>query len=184
MYEKQIKSRKVYECSFLELFEDDVLLQNGNTSKRVYVKHIGAACVLPITKDGLLVLTKQYRYPIRSISIEIPAGKKDATDETGYDCIKREIEEETGYQSDEFIYVYGIHNCVGYSDELIEVFIAKNCYKVDNPLPPDDDEFIELLFCTVAEALKMIKNKEITDVKTIVAIQHYVLYEMEWSRLV
>ena len=178
MFEKQLKSKKVYDCSFLEMYEDDVLLQNGKTSKRVYVKHIGAACVLPITKDGLLILTKQYRYPIRSISIEVPAGKKDSKEESGYDCIKREIEEETGYQSDEFTHVYDIHNCVGYSDELIEVYIAKNCYKVDNPLPPDEDEFIEISLYTVDEALDLIRNKKITDVKTIVAIQHYVLTEL------
>ena len=160
------------------MYEDEVLLQNGKTSNRIYVKHIGAACVLPITKDGLLILTKQYRYPIRSVSIEVPAGKKDSSEETGLDCIKREIEEETGYQSNDFIYVYGIHNCVGYSNELIEVFIAKNCYIVENPLPPDEDEFIEVILYTVEQALEMIKNKVITDVKTIVAIQHYVLYEL------
>ena len=97
LFEKTISSKLVYSNSFLDLYEDEVLLQNNKKSKRIYAKHLGAAAVLPITKGGLIVLTKQYRYPIQSVSIEIPAGKKDFEGELGIDCVKRELEEETNY---------------------------------------------------------------------------------------
>ena len=66
-------------------------------------------------------------------------------------------------------------NIISFFDELIEMFIAYDCYKVDNPLPPDEDEFIEVVLYTIEECKKMIKTNEITDVKTILMIQNYLL---------
>ena len=131
------------------------------------------AAVLPITKDGKLVLTKHYRYPVHKISIEIPAGKKDTKMETGLECVQREIEEETGYNSKDFRHIHNIHNCIAYSDEMIELFIAFDCELVENRLTPDDDEFIEPLVVTLEEAERLIKANEITDLKTLYTISYY-----------
>jgi ADP-ribose pyrophosphatase len=177
MEEKKMSSKLVYSCSFLDLREDQVLLPNQKISSRIYVDHIGAACVLPITKDKLIILTKQYRYPIREISLEIPAGKKDSKEESGYDCVKRELEEETGYQSDHIEYHSSFYNCVGYSNEEIEFFIAYDSYKVENPRPMDEDEFIEIDAYSLEEVKELISKGVIKDVKTIVAIQTYELME-------
>lgn len=171
--ESKISSKSVYECSFLELFEDEVLLPNNETSKRVYIKHNGGAAVLPITSEGNVILTKQYRYPIGQVSIEIPAGKKDSITELGIDCVTRELEEETGYQSNSFSKFTDIHSCVGYSSEVIELFIASDCFKVDNPKAADDDEFIEVLECSIKDVKRMMDNNEITDAKTLIMLQYY-----------
>lgn len=176
--EKQLTHKLVYECFFMKLYEDKVLLPNNKTSKRIYVKHSSAAAVLPITKSGHVILVKQYRYPIRAESIEIPAGKKDALDELGLVCAKRELEEETGYVSNEFKKINDINSCVGYSNEVIELFIAKNCYKIDNPKAPDEDEFVEVIELTEREALNLIKDKKIKDAKTIIALQTYFMEKL------
>lgn len=173
MKEKTLNSTQVFKNNFMDLYVDDVLLPDGNTTTRTYIKHDGAAAVLPITKDGKLVLTKQYRYPVRKISIEIPAGKKDSKTETGLECVKREIEEETGYNSDTFKHIHDIHNCIAYSDEMIELFIAYDCFLVEDRLTPDDDEFIEPLVVTLEEAEKLIETNEITDLKTLYTISYY-----------
>lgn len=175
MKEKTVTSTKIYSCFFMELFEDEVVLPDGRETKRIYVKHDGAAAVLPITKEGDIILIKQFRYPIKDISIEIPAGKKDDIEETGLACVKRELEEETGYQSNHFEELFPIHNCLGYSNEKIELFIAYDCYQVENPIEMDDDEFIEVMIVTKEEATALIASGTITDVKTIVAIQAYIL---------
>lgn len=173
--EKQLTHKLVYECFFMKLYEDEVLLPNDKTSKRIYLKHSSAAAVLPITKEGKIVLVKQYRYPIRAESIEIPAGKKDSLEELGLVCAKRELEEETGYGSDKFDRINDINSCVGYSNEVIELFIAKDCYKIDHPKPTDEDEFVEVMEFTEKEALDLVKNKTIKDAKTIIALQNYFL---------
>ncbi len=177
--EKQLSHDLVYKCFFMKLYEDKVLLPNNKTSKRIYIEHSSAAAILPVTKEGKILLVKQYRYPIKSVSIEIPAGKKDFLGEDGLLCAKRELEEETGYMSDEIEKIIDLNSCVGYSNEMIEVFIAKNCYKLENPKPTDDDEFIELMEFSVKDVKRLMKDKKIQDAKTLVALQNYLLYDSE-----
>ncbi len=173
--EKQLNHELLYECNFLKLYRDEVLLPNEKTSSRVYIMHNSAAAVLPITTEGKILLVKQYRYPIRSESIEIPAGKKDFLYEAGLDCARRELEEETGYVSEDFELLRNIHSCVGYSNEMIEIFIAKNCVKKENPAHSDEDEFLELMETSIEEVKAMLKMGMITDAKTLIALQQYLL---------
>jgi len=173
MNEKQLSSTSIYKCFFMELFEDKVLLPNKETSTRIYITHPGAAAVLPITKNQEVLLIKQFRYPIRRVTIEIPAGKKDETTETGLECVTRELEEETGYQSNKFEKFMDMHSCLGYSDELIELYIAHDVYPVDNPLPGDDDEFIEVGVYSVEEVDELLHTNQITDGKTIILLQEF-----------
>ncbi len=174
--EKKIKSRKLYECFFMELYEDDVLLPNDKKSKRIYIKHDGASAVLPITTEGNIVLIKQYRYPIQQELLEIPAGKKDFADEGGLDCIVRELEEETGLRSDHIQKVQDFHSCVGYSSEVIELFIAYDCVPVENPKSGDDDEFIEVKEYSKSQVTELVKRGEITDSKTLALILYYLQF--------
>jgi ADP-ribose pyrophosphatase len=174
--EKKLKSKKVYECFFMELYEDEVLLPNDKTSSRIYIKHNGASAVLPITRDGDLILIKQFRYPVNETLIEVPAGKKDTPDEDGLECAKRELEEETGYTSSNFKKVQDFHTCVGYSSEVIELFIAYDCVMSENPLEADDDEFVETIYVSKNEVTRLIQEGKITDSKTLALILYYLQF--------
>jgi len=182
MEEKMIKSTLVYKGRILDLYEDDVLVSNGNKAKRVVIKHNGAAAILPVNEDGNIILTKQYRHPIKQVTLEIPAGKKDTLDETSFDCAKRELEEETGCQSNDISLLFRIHNALGYSNEHIDIFIAKDCYEVENPLPKDDDEVLENVILSVEEIGELIEIGDITDGKTIAAYYRYVK-DIKWLHI-
>jgi len=173
--EKQLSHDLVYQNMFMNIYLDEILLPNNKTSKRIYLEHDGAAAVLPITCDGRVILIKQFRYPIMKEIIEIPAGKKDTIDESGLLCAKRELEEETGYISGDFKKFSDLHSCVGYSSELIELFVAKDCKQVENPKKGDDDEFIELFLVSKEEIIELLKSGKVTDAKTLVALQYYLL---------
>ncbi len=175
LFEKTLESALKYKCFFMKLYEDKILLPNNETSTRIYIEHDGAAAVLPITSEGKIILIKQYRYPIKKISIEVPAGKKDDINELGIDCITRELEEETGYRSNDITYIRDLHSCVGYSNEVIELFIARNCVVIENPKQGDDDEFIEVFHVSKEEAIELMKNNQITDGKTLILLQHFLL---------
>jgi len=177
MKETTKSSKLVYECSFMKLYEDQVILDNQNTSQRVYVKHPGAAAILPITKDHQFILINQYRYPIQKVNLEIPAGKKDDENEDSLLCAKRELEEETGYVSNDIKFFQRIYPCVGYSNEYIDLFVAKNCEKIENPKAMDVDENIETILLSLKEVKSLIKNNQIQDSKTLILIQGYLLLE-------
>lgn len=160
----------------MDLYEDEVILPNQKQTGRVYIKHPGASAILPIDQAGNIILTKQYRYPIHQISLEIPAGKKDDINEDPKVCAIRELEEETGYVSSDVTHLVLIYPCLGYSNEIIDLYLAKECIKIENPKPQDEDECVETVLFTVEEAKELIKNHQIHDGKTIIALQHYFLF--------
>lgn len=174
-FEERVSHKRKYHCSFLDLYEDEVRLPNGKITSRVYIEHLGAAAVLPVTKDKKIILTRQFRYPIGQISLEVPAGKKDVEGEESLLCAKRELEEETSYVSEKFVYVQRIYNCLGYSNEAIDLFLALDCTYKEEAMSADEDEFIETVVYSIEECRRLLKEGKLTDVKTALLIQHYLL---------
>jgi ADP-ribose pyrophosphatase len=172
MKEKTIKTYPVYHSDFLTIVEDEVLLPNHQTSKRVVVKHSGASAILPITKEGHIILVKQYRHPIKQITIEVPAGKLDEGEDPLV-CALRECEEEAQVRPSDTKHVYSIHNCLGYSDEVIHLYIGYHAEKVEHPLEKDPDEYFEIMTYTKKEVQALLHSKQITDAKTIILLQHF-----------
>ncbi len=172
--EKTLKEVIIYKSDFVEIYEDEVLVEpSQNNAKRVYVKHPGGASIIALSSNNEILLIRQYRYPIRGISLEIPAGKKDGKDEDGLLCAMRELEEETGYSSNDAKLLYRMYPCIGYSDEVLDIYLAKDIYKVENPKPMDEDEFIEVEFYNQEQVKYLLESEEILDGKTLIAIQYY-----------
>lgn len=157
----------------MSLYEDDVLLPSGRTSERIFLKHPGGAAMLATTKDDKIILIKQFRYPLDEIIYEIPAGKMDVDEESFMACAIRELEEETTYRSDHISFLYELYPCVGYSDEKIQIFRAKEAYKVKDPLAKDLDETIDVYLFTKEQTRDLMLKNEIKDGKTLIAIQYW-----------
>ena len=165
--ESTVSSEKVYDGTFLDVRKDIVKLPNGNKSTREWINHPGAACIIPIMSDGKLALIKQYRYPVRSTMIELPAGKLDIGEKPEV-CAIRELEEEIGYLADKLTFVTKIHPAIGFANEEMWIFLAENLIK--SKKNTDHDEFVELIPTSIEDALHMVWNGAITDVKTIIGI--------------
>lgn len=173
--EKTIKSELIYDGKVTKYFVEDVLLPNGKESKREIVRHDGAAAVIAFTEDEKLLFVKQYRKAIEKISIEIPAGLKDAEDENGLKTAKRELEEETGYQAKDWNFVSSYYSTPGFTDEFLEIYEANRLIKIENPLPKDEDETIELLELTFEEAWKEYEKGNLRDSKSVFALFYWKL---------
>lgn len=158
----------------MKVFEDQVSLPDKRIASRSYIKHPGGAAMLAITKDEKVILIKQYRYPLDEVIYEIPAGKMDVENESFKNCAARELEEETGYNSDDISFLYQIYPCVGYSSEIIEIYLAKQAYLVDKPIDKDVDEFIEVHLFTKAEIKALLLENKIKDGKTLLALTFWI----------
>ena len=165
--EKTIQTKTVYKGAFLTLVSDEVLLPNGSTSTREWIKHPGAVCCIPIFPDGKIGLIKQYRYAVKEQMIEIPAGKLDQN-ETPEKCALRELEEEIGYKASKLTFLANIHPAIGFTDEKMWLYLAEDLIKTKQSL--DADEFLSLFPTKLEEAVEMVWKGEITDVKTIIGI--------------
>lgn len=167
LIEKTVSSEIGYKGNFLTLKKDIALLPNGHEASREYIVHPGASAIVALTDDGNLILEKQYRYPIKAVTLEIPAGKRDG-DEDPLICAKREFAEETGYEASSWTKIGAIATTVGFSDEVIHLYLAKGL--VEGSQHTDEDEFINLVKIPFDEAVSMIYRGEISDAKTICAI--------------
>lgn len=165
--ETLLASRTVFEGKILTLREDQVLLPDGNTALREYVLHQGAAMVVPLFEDFSLLLERQFRFPVGDHFLELPAGKVDRG-ETPLAAARRELFEETGYVAQEWKHLATLHPCVGYSNERVDLFLARGLKHEGHP--GEDGEFLECVRIPLDEALHLITEGAITEAKTMLGI--------------
>ncbi|EXI77962.1 MAG: ADP-ribose pyrophosphatase [Candidatus Accumulibacter appositus] len=166
--EEQIESSQVFRGRLLDVRLDRVRLPDGEECQREYVRHQGAVVVIAQLDNGQLLLVRQHRYPLGRSILELPAGKIDAGEailETG----RRELLEETGYGAVDWRYLGVMHPCVGYSNERIEIFLARGLRR-EAEQSLDCGEFMDVLSLSLQDALAAVKSGEITDAKTITGL--------------
>lgn len=174
--ERMIRSEVIASGGMLTVKRDQVMLPNGHQSQREYVLHPGAVVVVPLLANGNVVLERQFRYPLHQVFIELPAGKIDPQEDvltTG----QRELLEETGYTAKEWIKLGLQHPCIGYSNEVIHIYLARDLALGHHQR--DEDESLEVFELSVERCMAMILNGEITDGKTIVAMMFAEKYLMQ-----
>lgn len=166
--EKTVSSRLIFDGKVVHLYKDTVRLPDGAESVREYVKHIGAVCILPLTDDGEVILERQYRYAVRQILTEIPAGKLDAPGEDPLEAAKRELREETGATALEMIPLGDYYGSPAILGERIRMFLARGLTFGETEF--DEDEFLEVFRLPLDEAEAAVLRGEIPDGKTQAAI--------------
>ena len=168
LVESEISSETVFKGALLEVRKDRVLLPDGRESVREYIVHPGAVVVLAFLDNGRLLFERQFRYPLRRVFLELPAGKIDHG-EPILDTARRELLEETGYTARDWEYLGVMHPCIGYSDERIEIFTARGLHLAGEKRL-DHNEFLEVLELAPDEARAAVLDGRITDAKTIAAL--------------
>ncbi|MBC8172035.1 MAG: NUDIX hydrolase [Anaerolineae bacterium] len=167
MEETIVSTRKVYSGKIVKLDVHEVILPDGQHSKREVVRHPGAVAVIALDDQEQLLLVRQFRLAAKQVMIEIPAGTL-YPEEPPEECAMREMQEETGYKPAVLESLGGFFVAPGYTTEFIHLFFATGL--TPSPLPGDVDEFIEVLRLPLPAALKMIETGEIMDGKTITGL--------------
>ncbi|HRE17934.1 MAG TPA: NUDIX hydrolase [Rhodocyclaceae bacterium] len=168
LVEKCLESQRVYSGGFLQVYRDRVRLPNGQESWREYIRHPGAVVVIAQLDSGKLLFERQFRYPLDRVFLELPAGKIDP----GEDILataQRELLEETGHVAGDWRHLGVMHPCIGYSDERIEIFLARDV-RDTGQRQLDHNEFLTLAELSLAETGQAIRRGEISDAKTVTAI--------------
>jgi ADP-ribose pyrophosphatase len=162
-----LEGEEVFSGRLLKVHRDRVLLPDGSETVREYIRHPGAAVILAILDGDRVVMVRQFRYPLGREFIELPAGKLDPG-EAHEATAKRELLEETGYVAAEWRRLGVVHNAIGYSDEGIEIWLARGLEQRAPRLA--EGEFLEAFALPLAEALEMVRDGRITDVKTVAGL--------------
>ncbi|HDX9579411.1 TPA: NUDIX hydrolase [Bacillus pseudomycoides] len=169
--ERTVATEPIFAGRIIKVRVDEVVLPNGETSKREIVNHPGAVAIIAITDDGKIVLVEQYRKAMEKALVEIPAGKLEQGEKPEVTAI-RELEEETGYICDNMELITSFYTSPGFADEIVYVYEATGLKKKEDKADLDEDEFVELMEVSLEEALQLIKEQRIHDAKTMFAIQY------------
>jgi ADP-ribose pyrophosphatase len=171
--EVTLSSERLYEGRVVNLRLDTVRLDDGTVTKREIVEHGEAVAIVPIDGAGHVLLVRQYRKPIEQELLEIPAGGVDPGEDATA-CAERELQEETGYRAGRLQRLGGFFSSPGFTSEYLHVYLATDLVPSTGAQPcaptADDDEAIELVRLSVAQALDMIASGEICDAKTIIGL--------------
>lgn len=168
---KRINRELKYKGIILDVYSDTMAFSNGKTAQWDYIHHKGAAAVVPIMDNGEVLMVRQYRNALERYTLEIPAGALDSVDEPGRTCASRELEEETGYKSENLEWLITLRTTVAFCNERIEVYVAKNLIPSHQNL--DEDEFVEVKSFPLNILLDKIYSGEIEDSKTVSALLAY-----------
>lgn len=176
--EEVLHTELVFQGRFLKVTRDQVKTPDGIISHREYIKHPGAAVILPILADGSVLLLRQYRHALKKVFWEIPAGKRDA----GEDPLKtahRELQEETGYTTANMELLTLIHPVIGYADEEMHIYLATNLKVGPQKLDPGENLVVHAV--PWSKTWELVEKGEISDVKTLIALFWFKNFKMKGS---
>jgi len=165
-YERTISSHYPFSGKLIKVRVDEVVLPSGRKTTRELVEHRGAVAIVAV-EDGKVLLERQYRHTAGRVMWEIPAGTLDAGEDP-LRCAHRELREETGYTADKMEGIIHFYNAVGYSTEVIRIFLATGLKRAK--AKPEEDESIEVRMIPFEKAVAMVGTNEIEDAKTIIGL--------------
>ncbi|MBQ8887757.1 MAG: NUDIX hydrolase [Candidatus Gastranaerophilales bacterium] len=165
--EKQLNSQEIYSGKVFRVTHDEVELANDYKSFRDVVHHNGGV-VIVAEKDNKILMVQQYRYATKQALYELPAGKLDKQGEDVLSAAKRELEEETGYNAQNWESLGYIWTSPGFCSEKLYLFKASNLTFRGQHL--DEGEILNYLSIEKDKVFNMIKTGEINDAKTICAL--------------
>jgi ADP-ribose pyrophosphatase len=162
-----IQSKTIYQGRVFSLRKDEIRLPDGETARLDIVVHPGAVLLLPVDESGQIWFIRQYRHSAGETLLELPAGTLEAG-EAVETCAYREIREEIGMSAGQIQKIGEFFLTPGYSTEFLHIFLARGL-KPD-PLPGDEDEFIQVEPTPIEEAYALAERGQIRDAKTLAAL--------------
>lgn len=168
---KRLSRDLVAHGAILDYYQDTIQIPNGNIAKWDFIKHNGAAAVVPVDDMGRIVMVRQFRNALDRYTLEIPAGGLKTPEEPTMDAAIRELEEETGYRASRVELLISVRTTVAFCNEKIDIYLATGLVPGNQHL--DEDEYVQVGAYTVEELTEKIYAGEIQDSKTVAAVLAY-----------
>ncbi len=163
--ELTLESEVAYQGVFIEVLRDRVRCADGHLGVRETIRHPGAVMIVALLDAERVLLERQFRYALGRTFVEMPAGKLEYGEDP-LACAQRELREETGYRAARWERLGAFHNAIGYSNEKIEVYLARDLEFVG--ASTDAGEVLEVFSAPWTQLLDWIDQGTVTDVKTMI----------------
>jgi ADP-ribose pyrophosphatase len=131
--------------------------------------------VIPITQNGQVVLIRQYRHGIESVTLEIPGGMVGPDDDDPVEAAERELLEETGYRAEKLIHIGTMAPNPAILDNYLHTFLAEDARPVASP-QPEGTEDIEFDLVDISDIPELIASGQINHALVIAAFYFFDQY--------
>jgi ADP-ribose pyrophosphatase len=165
-----VESQEVFKGKKFTVRVDNITDRPGHTYRREIVVHPGAVVMVPVTKDGKILLVRQWRRAAGKVLLELPAGTLEEG-EPPLETAGRELQEEIGYKSNKITPLGGFFSAPGIQTEYLHLYLAEDLE--ESQLDPDENEELDLHEMTLEEALAAVERSEIEDAKSIAGLSRY-----------
>lgn len=166
---RKIDERIVWQGSLVSAGTGTFVDPHGNEFERDVVHHPGAVVVVPV-EDGEVILVRQYRAAIDAELLEVPAGKRDVTDEPVEVTAHRELEEEVGMKAGAMVQLAEFYNSPGFCDEHSFLFLATDLTPCATDFQGHEEQFMTIERVPLDDVPALIAAGELTDGKSIIAL--------------
>ncbi len=147
-----LETARPYQSEISNLCVDRVQV-DGREMTYSYLERAPGIIIVPATKDGQIVLIRQYRYPCDDWCLEVPAGGTHDTDDLSFEEVAcKELREEIGATCESLEYVSNFYSCSSLTDEKCHVFLARGVEIVQRA-QTEDGENIQIEQVPIEEAL-------------------------------
>ncbi len=146
---------------------------DSETFERCVVRSPGAVAVVPVLSmepDPKVVLVGQYRPALDRYMLELPAGMRDVEGEDGPTTARRELQEETGYNCAEVIYLGSCASAPGITDSQVVIYLGLEISQGTFNRHGPEETFMEVEIVNLDSAIEMVCDGRINDAKTMVGL--------------
>ncbi len=164
----QVKdSIRVFDHRWAKVRRDSCILPDGSEIDDYYYWEGGDfAQVFALTAESQVILVRQYKHGVKEIVLELPAGMIEAADASPLVTARRELLEETGFEARTWQSLGVLHVSSAKATTRAYPFLAQIAQWIRSP-SLDDDEDIQVIFCSVPEVLDLIAKGIIRDANSI-----------------
>ena len=170
---RRTRSKRIYRGRVINVSLDRFRTADGRSFLRETIQHPVSVAILPLTREGQILLIRQYRHAVGRYLYEIPAGTTEPG-EPPLACAKRELIEETGYTAKRWKRICRFYPAPGISTERMVLYTAAGATPKGSGRPGtlrlDEDEIISLRVTPPARALRMVRRNQIVDAKSIIGL--------------
>jgi ADP-ribose pyrophosphatase len=167
---KVISHEVLYRGKVFDLEVDRIEYPSGNPGVREVARHPGGAVIVPVLPDGSILLVRQFRYPLRAFTLELPAGKLNPGEDPEA-AAHRELEEETGWRAGRLAKLTALLTTPGFCDEVLHIFLATELSLSPHGHRREEGETdMTLQPLPLERALSLVVGQEIRDSKTIAGL--------------
>jgi ADP-ribose pyrophosphatase len=166
---ERLRSEKLFETPYFVLRSDRLRLPDGVIKDPYYViERPDAAIIFPLTKEGEVILVRQFRPPLERMELGLPAGLVEPGEKPEA-AARRELLEETGYAGGEWEPLGSLASSPSLKDNWAYLFLARGVEETSAP-DPDEHELVEVVRVPVEDILGLIRGGQIVSSSGVAAI--------------